>query len=155
MAPETTGPAVETERLMTERGTFARAFVLALLAEFAVLFAVIGLWMLNLRLGPPIEGFAGGPLLAAVPLLLLTLGIVWIALRFGMRRSVNWTPVTVAAAAAGFGFVAIAFSCGPTACFAPGENRLLGWFVVGGIVLAALAHHWVYVRFAGETSIWE
>jgi hypothetical protein len=140
---------------MSERGRTTRAFLLSVLAEFAVLFAVIGLWILHLRLGPPIEGFAGGPLLAAVPMLLLTLGIVWNALRFSMRRSISWNPVTVAAAAGGFGFVAIAFTCGPTACFIPGENRLLGWFVVGGITLAALAHHKVYVRFAGEPSIWE
>lgn len=140
---------------MSERGRVVRAFLLSVLAEFLVLFAVIALWILNLRLGPPIEGFSGGPLLALVPMLLLTLGIVWIALRFGMRRSINWTPGTVAAAAGGFGFVAIAFSCGPGACFMPGEYRLLGWFVVGGIVLAALVHHWVYVRFAGEPSIWE
>jgi hypothetical protein len=140
---------------MTDRGRAVRAFLLAALAEFAVLFGVIGLWLLYLDLGPPIDSFTGGPLLAAVPMLLLTLGIVWIALRFGMRRSINWTPATVAAGAAGFGFVAVAFSCGATACFVPGANRLLGWFVVGGIVLAALAHHYVYVRFAGEPSIWE
>jgi hypothetical protein len=140
---------------MTEQGRIARAFLLSVLAEFIVLFAVIGLWILNLRLGPPVEGSPAAPLLAVVPLLLLTLGIVWIALRFGMRRSVNWTPATVAAAAGGFGVVATVFSCGASACFVPGEYRLLGWFVVGGIVLAALVHHWVYVRFAGEPSIWE
>ena len=140
---------------MTERSRAARAFLLAALAEFLVLFAVIGLWLLNLRLGPPFENSPNAQLLAVVPMLLLTLGIVWLALRFGMRRSINWTPATVAAGAGSFGFVAIAFSCGPGACFVPGEYRLLGWFVVGGIVLAALAHHFVYVRFAGEPSIWE
>jgi hypothetical protein len=140
---------------MTERSRAAKAFLLAALAEFLVLFAVIGLWLLNLRLGPPLETSPNAQLLAVTPMLLLTLGIVWLALRFGMRRSVNWTPATVATAAGGFGFVAIAFSCGATACFVPGEYRLLGWFAVGGIILAALVHHWVYVRFAGEPSIWE
>ncbi len=138
---------------MSEQTGVARAFLLSVLAEFAVLFAVIGLWILSVRLGPPIDGFAGAPLLAMVPMLLLTLGIVWNVIRFSMRHSINWTSATIAGSAAGFGFVAIAFTCGPTACFIPGENRLLGWFVVGGIILAALAQHKVYVRLAGEPSV--
>jgi hypothetical protein len=140
---------------MTDRGRNVQAFVLALIAEFVVLFAVIGLWLLTLRFGPPPENSPNAQLLGVVPMLLLSLGIVWQAIRFGMRRSIDWTPATVATGAAGFGFVAIAFSCGPGACFLPGEYRLMGWFVVGGIILAALAHHYVYVRFAGEPSIWE
>jgi hypothetical protein len=138
---------------MTERSRKTRAFLLAALAEFLVLFAVIGLWNLNIGWDAPVGSL---PLLGVVPMLLLTLGSVWLALRFGMRRSIKWTPGTVATAAGSFGFVAVAFSCGAAgACFLPGEFRLLGWFVVGGIVLAALAHHYVYVRFAGEPSIWE
>jgi hypothetical protein len=140
---------------MTDRGRNLQAFVLALIAEFVVLFGVIGLWLLNLRSGPSLENSPNAQLLAVVPMLLLSLGIVWLALRFGMRRSITWTPATVATGAGSFGFVAIAFSCGPGACFLPGDYRLAGWFVVVGIILAALAHHYVYVRFAGEPSIWE
>jgi hypothetical protein len=140
---------------MTERGRNLQAFLLALIAEFAVLLGVIGLWIVNLRLGGPVENSPDAPLLGVMPMMLLSLGIVWLALRFGMRRSIDWTTTTVATGAASFGFVATAFSCGSGACFLPGEYRLFGWFVVGGIVLAALVHHFVYVRFAGEPSIWE
>jgi hypothetical protein len=37
--------------------------------------------------------------------------------------------------------------CGPVACFAPGPSRLMGWFVLGGVAIAALLHHLVLNRF--------
>ena len=124
-----------------------RAHILALIAAFAVTVAATGLWILALRAGPPIDGFVAGPMVVAVPFLLVFGIFLWACLRAGIW--IRWTALSVLAAAFAFALVAVALICGSTACFTPGSNRMLGWFVVGGIAAAALVHHLVLETMSG------
>ena len=46
-------------------------------------------------------------------------------------------------------YVITAVYCGPVACFQPGPNRLMGWFVVLGVAAAALVHQVVLEATSG------
>jgi hypothetical protein len=124
-----------------------RAHIMALIAAFAVTIAATGLWILALRAGPPIDGFVAGPMVIAVPFLLLLGVFLWVCVRAGIW--IRWTALTVFAAAFAFGVIAVALVCGPTACFLPGSNRMMGWFVVGGVAVGALVHHLVLEAMSG------
>jgi hypothetical protein len=43
-------------------------------------------------------------------------------------------------------YLIVAMTCGPVACFQQGSNRAMGWFIVGGVALAALVHHLALAR---------
>ena len=119
----------------------ARAHVYALLATLVAILIVSALWILNLGMGPPLDGFTGGPMVIFVPFFLLIVSGLWLAVRAVLHGRVHWRAITVVVAAAALALAPIVLYCGPVSCFAPGPNRLLGWFVLGGVAFAALAHH--------------
>jgi hypothetical protein len=121
------------------------AHILALIAAFATIVAVSALWIVNLRLGPPLGGWVAGPMVIFVPVFLLILLAVWLLVRAALQGRIRWRSSTVALATLIPSIAIVVLNCGPTACFAPGNDRLLGWFVVGGVVVAALVHHLVLV----------
>ena len=123
------------------------ANISAIAAAFLAIIAVSALWIVNLRMGPRLEGFTGGAMVIMVPVALLILTAIWIILRalFGRQRAI--APWLALAGGAVIGLVAVVANCGVTACFVPGSERLAGWFVVGGTGLAALVHHIVLSRF--------
>lgn len=132
---------------MTKRPMRARLW--ALIAALAALVAVSALWIVHLRLGPRLDGFTGGPMVVFVPFFLLVATGLWLAVRAVLHGRVHWRALTVLAAAVALTLVLIVLYCGPAACFVPGPNRLLGWFVVGGAGLAALVHHLVLEATSG------
>lgn len=126
-----------------------RAHLLALLAALAAVVVVTALWIVNLRMGPPLEGFTGGPMLIAMPMFLLLVVGAWLVVRVLLQGRVRWHVVLVVVVAAAFALAPVVLYCGP-ACFAPGPNRLLGWFVVVGAAATALVHHLVFEALSGE-----
>jgi hypothetical protein len=120
-----------------------RAHILALIAALATIVAVSALWIVNLWLGPPLDGWVAGPMVIFVPAFLLILLAVWLVVRAVLQSWIHWRSSTVALATLIPSVGIVVLNCGPTACFAPGNERLLGWFVVGGVVFAALVHHLV------------
>jgi hypothetical protein len=60
--------------------------------------------------------------------------------------SARWNFVVVLLGACVFAYAAVALMCGPVACFVPGPGLYMGWFLVGGVALAGLAHHFVRER---------
>jgi hypothetical protein len=123
---------------------------LAILAALLVVVATTALWIVNLRMGPPMEGFTGGPMALSLPILLLVLTVVWVVIR--SVAGLRWSALSVFLASAIAAYVLAAIWCGPVACFVPGPNRLMGWFLVGGIAIAALAHHLVLAAFSRGQS---
>lgn len=132
---------------MTKRP--ARAHLWALIAAFIAILAVSSLWIVNLRMGPPLDGFTGGPMVIFVPVFVLFLTGMWFAARGVLHGRVHWRAITVLVVALVFAYAVVVVYCGPVACFAPGPNRLMGWFVVGGVALAALVHHLVLESMSG------
>jgi hypothetical protein len=130
----------------------ARAHILALLSALATIVAVSALWIVNLRLGPRLEGFTAGPMVIFVPFAMVVLTAFWLFIRGALHGRLVWTTVMVLGWGLGLSLVTVAAYCGPVACFVPGNNRLMGWFVVGGVTLAALIHHLVLNAFSGERS---
>jgi hypothetical protein len=128
------------------------AHVLALLAAFAVVVATTALWIVALRLGPPLDGFVAGPMIVFVPLFLLVTTGLWIAVRAVLHGRVRWHAITVAVAAAALSFAIAVVYCGPSACFTGGTHGLMGWFVAIGTTLAALAHHYVLELTTGDRA---
>ena len=125
----------------------ARAHIFALIAAFVAIVAVSALWIVNLRSGPPFDGWTAGPMVIFVPFFLLIVTVIWLLIRGVLHGRVQWGAVGVVLAALALSAVMIVAYCGPVACFVPGNNRLLGWFIVGGAVLAAAVHHFVLNRF--------
>lgn len=125
----------------------ARAHILALLATFLAIVAVSALWIVNLRLGPPLEGLSGGPMVVFVPFVMLIFVGVWLVIRGLLHGRVKWRLTTVVLTTLVASVVVVVFTCGPISCFTPGANRLLGWFVVGGVTIAALVHHLILNSF--------
>lgn len=122
------------------------AHLFALIAAFAVVVAVSALWIANLRLGPPLDGWVAGPMVIFVPAFVGGFLVVWLITRTALQRRIPWRGSTVALSTLLPSTALVVLNCGPTACFVPGNsNRLLGWFVVGGVVVAALVHHFVLV----------
>lgn len=120
-------------------------------AAFAAIIAVTTLWVVNLRYGPRLDAFTAGAMLIAMPVLLVLVTALWVVIRalFARRR---FGPVATFFAGATLACAVIVGYCGPTACFVSNANRMIGWFVVLGTALAALAHHAVLDRFAREEA---
>jgi hypothetical protein len=127
-----------------------RAHLLALLAALAAVVVVTALWIVNLRMGPPLEGFTGGPMLISMPMFLLLVVGAWLVVRALLQGTIRWHVVLVVVVAAAFALAPVILYCGPVACFAPGPNRLLGWFVVVGAGIVALVHHLVFEALSGD-----
>ncbi|KAB2876657.1 MAG: hypothetical protein F9K43_00875 [Bauldia sp.] len=123
------------------------AHSLALVAALVALLVVSGLWILNLRAGPRPEGFTGGAMVVFLPAVLLAVTVFWLVVRAVLR--VRWNALLVIGAVLVIAVLVTAAYCGPVACFVPGTNRLAGWFIEGGAVAIALAHHFVLNRFGG------
>jgi hypothetical protein len=130
----------------------ARAHIVALFAALVTIVVVSALWIVNLRLGPRLEGFTAGPMAIFVPFAMLVLTGLWLLIRGALHGRVTWTSVMVLGWGLGLSLVVVAAYCGPVACFVPGNNRLMGWFVVGGVTLAVLFHHLVLEALSGERS---
>ncbi|MEX0852534.1 MAG: hypothetical protein WD036_04520 [Bauldia sp.] len=122
--------------------------VVALIAALAVIVAVSAAWIVNLRMGPRLDGFTAGPMVIFVPFGILILTAVWLIVRGVLHGRVRWTAIKVGLASLGLATIGVAVGCGPIACFAPGPDRLMGWFLVGGVALTALVHHVVLNSFA-------
>ena len=118
----------------------------ALGAGFLVIVAVSAAWIVNLQRGPRLDGFTGGITVVFVPMVLLMLGAGWLAVRAIAGRWKAWTATSVLLVTAGISYVLTAITCGPIACFQPGPNRAMGWFVVGGLTAIAAVHHAVLGR---------
>lgn len=125
----------------------ALAHILALAAALLAVLAASALWIVNLRLGPPLDGWTAGPMVIFVPVFLLIVTIVWLAIRAALHGRIAWHATTVLVGSLVLSIVLVIGYCGPLACFTPGNNRLMGWFVVGGLASAALVHHIVLNRF--------
>lgn len=119
------------------------AHILALLAAFLAIVAVSALWILNLRIGPPLGGWVAGPMIIYIPAVLLIMTGLWLIVRAIVHGRMHWRALTVGLFAFVLSFVTVVVTCGPIACFMPGPDRLLGWFVVGGVTVIALVHHLV------------
>jgi hypothetical protein len=124
-----------------------------LVAAFLAIVVVTFGWIVNLRMGPRLEGFTGGPMALFVPLALLLLTAGWLILRGVLHGRVHWGVLGVLVVTAVATLVIVAVTCGPVACFVPGtSNRLAGWFLVLGVPLVALVHHLVLVSFPLEAE---
>lgn len=119
------------------------AQMFALIGALATVVATSALWIVNLRLGPPLDGWVAGPMVIFLPAFVLILLAVWLLVRAALHGRIRWRISTVALATLVLSVAVVIVNCGPTACFTPGNDRLLGWFVVGGVVAAALIHHLV------------
>jgi hypothetical protein len=119
------------------------AQIFALIAALATVVATSALWIVNLRLGPPLDGWVAGPMVIFLPAFVLILLAVWLLVRAALHGRIRWRISTVVLATLVPSVAVVIVNCGPTACFTPGNDRLLGWFVVGGVVAAALIHHLV------------
>ena len=128
----------------------ARAHVLSLLAAFVTILIVSALWIVNLRMGPRLDGFTGGPMVIFGPFFLLIMTGLWLGVRAVLHGRVHWSVLTVAVATLVLAYVITAVYCGPVACFQPGPNRLMGWFVVLGVAAAALVHQVVLEAMSGD-----
>ena len=129
----------------------ARAHIAALVAAFLTILAVGALWIVNLRMGPKL-GLEGGAMVVFLPLMLLLATALWLIVRGVLHGRVRWTAIKVVVASLALAYVVVAVDCGPIACFAPGPDRLLGWFLVGGVALTAFVHHMVLNSFAVEAD---
>ncbi len=123
------------------------AHISALAAALGVIVVVSALWIVNLRMGPKLDAFAAGPILVFLPAMLLGLTAIWVILRAIFARGHGLAAWMAFGGGAVLGLIVVVGYCGPTACFVPGSERLMGWFAVGGTGLAALAHHLVLARF--------
>ena len=128
----------------------ARAHIVALVAALATIVVVSALWIANLRMGPAVGGWLAGPMVVFVPFGVVVVTAFWLIVRGLLHGRVRWRALTVLAAAGGLALVVVAGYCGPLACFMPGPNRLMGWFLVVGVALTALVHHLVLDRFPPE-----
>jgi predicted permease len=123
-----------------------RAHAVALIAALEALVAVSIAWVVNLRSGPRL-GLEASAILVFLPIGLLILFGMWLVLRFLLVRRLRWTGLLALAGSIALGYLMVAASCGPVACFQAGPNRYMGWFLVLGIALAALAHHLALTPF--------
>jgi hypothetical protein len=80
-------------------------------------------------------------MIVALPFVLTVLTAIWLVIRAITGRWIVWRAATVVVASAALALAVIAVYCGPLACFTMGPNRALGWFVLGGVAVTALAHH--------------
>jgi hypothetical protein len=128
------------------------AYFIAAAAAIAEIVLVTALWIIHLRTGPPLDAWVAGPMVVILPAALLFLMGAWLILRGLFSRRIAWTGVRVMTASALFAYVVTAIFCGPLACFQSGPNRAMGWFVVLGVVLAAVTHHLLLSRLWKPTT---
>ena len=129
-----------------------RAHIVALIASFVTILAVSALWIVNLRMGPELDGFTGGAMLVYVPFAILIVTGVFLLVRALLHHRIKWRAVTVVITSIAFALWPAILYCGPVECFAPGRNHLMGWFIIAGVALAALVHHVVLDRFPAEAA---
>jgi hypothetical protein len=128
-----------------------RAHAFALLAAFVCIVVISALWIVNLKMGPPLEAWTGGATVIFVPLVLIILTAGWLVIRGVLHGRVHWRALTVLAVTAIASLVIVVVTCGPTQCFLPSRsNYFMGWFVVIGVALTALVHHLVLDAFPPE-----
>ena len=130
-----------------------RAHIVALIASFVTILAVSALWIVNLRMGPELDGFTGGAMVVFVPFAHPDRDG---CLSAGPR--IAPPPHTVAGGDRGdyvdrFRAVRRSSSIAVRSPVSrPDENRLMGWFIIAGVALAALVHHVVLDRFPAEAA---
>jgi hypothetical protein len=122
------------------------AHSIAVIAALEAIVLTSVAWVVNLRGGPRL-GLEAGAVAIFLPLGLLVLFGMWLVLRFILLRRLAWNALLAVAAALALGYLVVAASCGPTACFTASPNRYMGWFLVLGAASAALLHHLVLVAF--------
>lgn len=122
------------------------AQLLAVFAAFGAVAAVSIGWVIHLRVRPDFDGWTPGPMMLGVPVVLVVLTIIWLLARALLGKRMRWSLAALLVASTAFAYAVVAVMCGPVACFQPGSNRLLGWFITGGVALAALTHHLVRER---------
>jgi len=125
------------------------AHILATGAALAVAIVVGAAWLIHFKSYPRGTGFddlTG----VFVPFVLLLLIGIWFFVRALLEHRVRWRTLTVFITALAFALAPVFIYCGPVACFAPGPTRFMGWFVVAGVVVAALVHHVILTRFRPE-----
>ncbi|MCC6981899.1 MAG: hypothetical protein IT535_01380 [Bauldia sp.] len=127
------------------------AHVVALIAALEIVVLTSLAWAATLRAGPPL-GLDGGAILLFMPLGLLILFGMWLVVRFLLVRRFRWTILAVLAVTLVLGYLIVAASCGPVACFTATPNRHMGWFLVLGIALAAAAHHLALTSFRKKNN---
>ena len=123
---------------MNRSGT---AHPLALGAAFLVIAVATLCWLAWFKSYPRGTGFddLSG---VAVPFALIGLTALWLIVRALLHGRVQWRTITVVVVAFAFALAPVIIYCGPVACFAPGPSKFMGWFIVIGVAVAALAHHW-------------
>jgi hypothetical protein len=128
-----------------------KAQAAAIGVAFLVIVAVSAGWIVHLRMGPKLDGWTAGPMILGVPVVLIGLTVIWLIARGLVGRRAQWSVAVPVVASAVFAYAVVAVMCGPIACFQQGPNRAMGWFIVGGVMAAALAHHLVRRRYtSGE-----
>jgi hypothetical protein len=116
------------------------AHSIAIAAAFLAIVAATAAWIANLRAGPKL-GLEAGAMVVIVPLALLVLTAIWLVVRAMLGGRQRWGALGATTICAVLAYVIVALTCGPVACFQAGPNRAMGWFLVGGVALAALVHH--------------
>ncbi len=124
-----------------------RAHALAIAATAATALVVSAAWIFHLRQGPRLDGFTAGPMVLAAPVAILILTLAWLVLRALVAQFAKLGAINAFVFCAAASYIILAITCGPIACFQPGPNRLLGWFVIAGVALSAFVHHVVLARF--------
>jgi len=119
---------------------------IAILASLGAVAAVSAGWVLHLHINEQVDARAGGPLVLGLPVALASLTLIWLLARGLIGMKVKWSFALIVVAAAVFAGGVVAALCGPVACFRPGAYAAIGWFIVGGVAFAALAHHYVRER---------
>jgi hypothetical protein len=118
----------------------AAAHSVAIGAVILVIVGVSAAWIASLRSGPKL-GLEAGAMVIMVPLALAVLTAMWLVAWAMIGGRLRLGAIGMTAVAAILAFAVVAFTCGPVACFQAGPNRGVGWFLVGGVALAALVHH--------------
>jgi hypothetical protein len=116
------------------------AHSIAIAAAFLAIVVATAAWIANLRAGPKL-GLEAGAMVIMVPLALLVLTAIWLVVRSMLGARQRWGAIGATAICAVLAYAIVALTCGPVACFQAGPNRAMGWFLVGGVALAALVHH--------------
>ncbi|CAN5313419.1 hypothetical protein BH10PSE9_BH10PSE9_18430 [soil metagenome] len=128
-----------------------RAHLAAVAASIVVVIVVSALWLIHFKTYPRGTGFddLSG---VVVPFALLGLTALWLVVRALLEGRLRWRVVTVFIVALAFALAPVLLYCGPVACFMPGPQKYMGWFLVLGVAVAALAHHVVLLRVAGKQA---
>ena len=127
----------------------ARAHIAAALTALVVAVAASAAWLVWYKTFPRGTGFDDLSGLFGA-LTIFGLSVLWLVLRAIVP--VARTALMAVVVAAVLTAIVVVMMCGPVACFVPGPERLLGWFVVVGVAVAALLHHLVLVALSPRTA---